>query len=70
VVDGGVNPASNNRDATRILWRLCDYCKCVYEEEKQRTVRLNDADKTHLAFLALLVAFGLLKYLPIEELTL
>ena len=68
MVHGDANLASSNSGATRTLSRLCEYCRFVYEEEKQRTVRLNEAVKTYLAFLALVVTFGLLKYLPVKEL--
>ena len=54
-----------NRD---ILVRLLEYCKYLYEEEKERTNRLNDAVKVYIAFLTFILGVGAFKILTIDKL--
>lgn len=55
------------QDDKAILIRLLEYCKYIYEEEHQRTNRLNNAVKIYLTFLTITLGIGILKIVPLAE---
>lgn len=59
-----------NQIDKNIQVRLLEYCKYLYEEEKERKNNLNDSVKTYIVFLTFILGVGVLKILPLEKLIL
>jgi len=58
-----------NKVDKNILIRLAEYCRYMYEEEKERTNRLNDAVKVYIAFLTFTLGIVVFKMGPIKKMT-
>ena len=63
--DVATSPGPSERD---LYVRLHDYCRHMYEEEKDRSQRLNDAVKVYLGFTSFIVGIGALKLVTVDQL--
>ena len=61
-------PEQLNQIDRDILVRLLEYCKYLYEAEKERTSNLNNSVKVYIAFLTFILSVGAFKTLSIEKL--
>jgi hypothetical protein len=59
-----------NKIHENILQSLLDYSKYLYEEENERRDRLNNAVKVYIGFLTFILAIGVFRLIPFEELIL
>lgn len=64
MVDNEINTVDKG-----VLEKLVEYCKYLYEEEKARTIGLNNAVKVYIAFLTITLGMGVFGVLPVERIS-